>query len=272
MSEAQSLGLSYEYRLIDLLHESVSGRSLSQIFDEVSSAGYDALNITFPFKQAALSLISEVSPEVEVLGATNLAIRSGDKWFAHNTDAAGFAFALAHSIPDGPRHRVVQFGAGGAGAATAYALLDWGVQELVIADLDLARADALASRFRSEFPNAILVGSDLDQARKYLASTGGVVNATPIGMHGHPGTPFDVARLNPEAWVADVVYRPTQTQTLRLAQEAGHRLVPGWLMALGQAYESLRLITGLEPDFVRMRNHFLKLLGEDSQLSRIRGI
>jgi shikimate dehydrogenase len=41
-------------------------------------------------------------------------------------------------------------------------------------------------------------------------------------------------------------------------------VLDGGLMAVGQAVDSLRLITGREPDASRVREHFLSLLENDA--------
>jgi shikimate dehydrogenase len=83
-----------------------------------------------------------------------------------------------------------------------------------------------------------------------------------MGMAQHPGVSIDVDSLNHDAWVADIVYVPIETELLRRARAAGHRTLDGGRMAVGQAADSIRLITGLEPDPDRMRAHFLSLLDQ----------
>ena len=109
-------------------------------------------------------------------------------------------------------------------------------------------------------------------ASELLESVDGVVQATPVGMHLHPGLPFELERLAPSAWVADVVYRPIETELVVAARAGGHRVLDGGLMAVGQAADSLELITGIQPDFDRMRRYFLTLLQPNGLLSQIRGI
>jgi shikimate dehydrogenase len=87
-----------------------------------------------------------------------------------------------------------------------------------------------------------------------------VVNCTPVGMHQHPGLPFDAALLSPDQWVADVVYRPIETGLVRAARARGCRVLDGGHMAVGQAVDAFRLFTGAEPDAARMRAHFLELV------------
>ena len=111
----------------------------------------------------------------------------------HNTDWSGFAESFRRELGDAPRTRVVQLGAGGAGAAVAHALLTLGAGALAIFDVDRARAARLArdlcARFGAE--RAAVIGDTAPA----IAAADGVVNTTPIGMVGHPGMPVAAATL-----------------------------------------------------------------------------
>ena len=80
-------------------------------------------------------------------------------------------------------------------------------------------------------------------------------------MEGHPGLPLDEDALHPDLWVAEVVYRPLETDLLRRAREIGCRTLDGGGMAVFQAADSFELFTGLEPDRDRMLRHFAELVG-----------
>jgi shikimate dehydrogenase len=75
-------------------------------------------------------------------------------------------------------------------------------------------------------------------------------------MTGHPGTAIDPALLRPEMWIADVVYFPRDTELLRAARARGCRTLDGGGMAVLQAAEAFRLLTGAEPDANRMLGEF----------------
>ena len=79
--------------------------------------GFDGLNITHPCKQAVLPLLTSLSDEARFLGAVNTVVLKDGERHGHNTDWWGFAEAFGRRMPDAPRRRVVQMGAGGAGAA-----------------------------------------------------------------------------------------------------------------------------------------------------------
>jgi shikimate dehydrogenase len=99
-------------------------------------------------------------------------------------------------------------------------------------------------------------GRDLAAA---LATADGVVNTTPVGMAKIPGTPVPPDLLRPELWVAEIIYFPLETELLRQARARGCRTLDGGGMAVFQAVEAFRLITGITPDAERMRRHFASM-------------
>ena len=92
-----------------------------------------------------------------------------------------------------------------------------------------------------------------------LADAGGLVNATPVGMNGHPGTPVPADLLRPDLWVSDVVYFPLETELIGLARDRGCRVLPGGGMAVGQAIDAFEHFTGRAADADRMARHFAEL-------------
>jgi shikimate dehydrogenase len=260
VSEAARLGIDYEYRVLDLLETGEDPGATGDIVRRARDEGFAALNVTHPCKQLVIPALDELSPEAARLDAVNLVLFRGGRMIGHNTDWTGFRSALTDGLPGARRDTVLQVGTGGAGAATAYALLSLGVKHLVLADQNPKRAEVVAEKYRQWFPDQMVSVVDGDALTRSLAAADGVINATPMGMAQHPGVAFDIGGLRPDAWVADIVYVPIETELLRTARAAGHRVLDGGRMAVGQAVDSIRLITGLEPDADRMRARFLELL------------
>ncbi|MFU1850532.1 hypothetical protein ACM6QJ_14610, partial [Enterococcus faecium] len=80
---------------------------------------------------------------------------------------------LAHGLPGAVLDSVVQLGAGGAGAAVAYALLKAGVQTLTLFDLDPARSEERAAALRDLFPGRTVGSAPLDSADALRAALAG---------------------------------------------------------------------------------------------------
>ena len=65
-------------------------------------------------------------------------------------------------------------------------------------------------------------------------------------MAAHPGLPLPEELLRPELWVAEVVYRPLETELLKRARELGCRTLDGGGMAVMQAAGAFELFTGVD--------------------------
>jgi shikimate dehydrogenase len=267
MREARRLGLDYDYRLLDLEAGEHDASDLVDFLRRLADEGYSAVNVTHPFKQRVMASMDDLSPEARRIGAVNLVLFRDGRMHGHNTDWTGFRSALLQDLAGEPRETVLQFGAGGAGLATAYAVLSLGTASVVVHDVDVAHAKALADKYRPHFPEQTITATN-GSVDPWWESLDGVIHATPLGMAHHPGMAFDPSRLALNAWLAEVVYRPIETELLRKARATGRRVLDGGPMAVGQAVDSLRLITGREPVPARMRADFQELLCEDADTRR----
>ncbi|MEV4730101.1 shikimate dehydrogenase [Saccharopolyspora sp. NPDC049426] len=257
--EAAALGLDYSYRLLDLDHLPARWN-----FREAVGEGTTGFNVTHPAKQTVLDQLDELSPDARALGAVNTVSVDGDRLIGHNTDHSGFLSGLGHGLPGVLLDRVVVVGAGGAGSAVAYALVGAGAA-VAIADADPQRSVGLVARLRARFPGAAITGLPAERVPAALARADGVVNATPIGMTGHPGRPFDTGALEPRHWVAEVVYRPLMTALLQDARVTGCRCLDGGAMLVSQAARTLALLTATTPDLDRMRRHLSELVAGEEE-------
>lgn len=252
--EAAAQNLRLLYMLFDFAQRGWEEAELPRLLAALRTLGAAGCNVTYPYKQAVIGLLDELSPQAEAVGAVNTIVLKDGRAIGHNTDIIGFADALASGLGQRPYRRVVQVGAGGAGAATAQALMMHGVEHLHLFDVDGARADALAHRLRGQYPqHGISVGGDLVAA---LAAADGLVNATPMGMAKLPGLPVPAESLGPHLWVADIVYFPLETALIAEGRRRGCTVIDGSAMAVGQAAAAFSLFTGRPADTCRMHGSF----------------
>ncbi|WP_201859965.1 shikimate dehydrogenase [Microvirga soli] len=255
--EGAEQGLRYIYKLIDLETLSLDAGALPEILTAAQRLGFAGLNITHPCKQAVIPLLDELSPDAAALGAVNTVVLKDGRRIGHNTDWWGFFESFHRELPDVRIDRVVQFGAGGAGAAVAHALLSLGAGEITLVDTDQVRAQDLAAGLRERFGEhrATAGAATLD----LMAAADGIVNTTPLGMAKYPGMAVQADLLRPDMWVADIVYFPMETELLRQARVRGCRTMSGGGMAVFQAVGAFRLFTGFEADAERMLRHFSEM-------------
>jgi shikimate dehydrogenase len=256
--EADEQGLRYVYRLIDLDRLGLGVEALPELLTAAKRMGFAGLNVTYPCKQAVIPLLDELSDDARSLNAVNTVVIRDGRTIGHNTDWSGFAEGFRRGLPDAKLDRVVQLGAGGAGAAVAHAILTLGATRLTVFDVDAARSGELAANLCARFGEGRAVGvTDLAAA---MAEADGLVHCTPTGMAKLPGLPLDARLLDRRHWVAEIVYFPLETELLRAARARGCRTLDGGGMAVFQAAGAFRLFTGVEPDAERMRRHFLSMV------------
>ncbi|WRZ89481.1 shikimate dehydrogenase [Streptomyces sp. NBC_01007] len=259
--EADRQGLRCLYRLIDIDTLGVPPEAVGDLVRAARDVGFDGLNITHPCKQLVIAHLDELAPQAAALGAVNTVVFEDGRAIGHNTDVTGFAASFARGLPDVSLERVVQLGAGGAGAAVAHAVLTLGAGHVTVVDAMPDRAASLAAALNRHFGEGRAAAATPDTLASLLARVDGVVHATPTGMAAHPGLPFPAELLRPGLWVAEVVYRPLETELLRTARAVGCATLDGGGMAVFQAAEAFRLFTGREPDAARMLADIAELAG-----------
>lgn len=253
--EADEQGLRLLYATFDFTDRNWADDDLPRLLDAAQRVGFAGLNVTFPFKQAVLAHLDSLSDGARAIGAVNtVAFREGRR-IGFNTDVTGFAEGFRAGLPGVSVSRVLQVGCGGAGAATAHALLSMiGVDHLVLSDTDTARATALHRQLAATYGETrVSLASDAAAAAR---GSQGIVNATPMGMAKFPGLPLCVDAIAPQHWVADIVYFPLETELLAQARRKGCRTLEGRGMAVHQAAEAFEIFTGRRADVARMQASF----------------
>lgn len=253
MDEGAALGLDYRYDLID--PDKLNPQPpLEQILNQAEKAGYRGLNVTHPFKQAVCQYLDELSQEAQAVNAVNTVVFRDGKRFGYNTDYWGFSEAFRQTMSNVVRERILLLGAGGAGGAVANALIDNGIEHLVIFDPSPDKASELAERITSRMgQRRVSICTDIADE---MAIADGVVNASPVGMASHPGCPVPERLLTADHWVADIIYFPLETELLALGRAKGCRTMNGSGMAIFQAVRAFELFSGRKPDPKRMRGTF----------------
>jgi shikimate dehydrogenase len=182
----------------------------------------DGLLITMPHKFAVAELCATTSERVKLLGAVSVIRRNADRTW-HGDMLDGLAFVKAQvdrgARPEGAR--VLLVGAGGAGSAIALALLEAGVRELIVHDVDDQRARHLIGALESSAGGRTRLGPP-DPAGCDM-----VCNATSAGMHEGDELPVAARLLDPTMFVGDVIAGHGVTPFVRAAREAGCRTANG---------------------------------------------
>lgn len=197
----------------------------------------DGLLVTMPHKFAVFDYCATWSDQAKLLRSVSVMRRNPDgSWHGDQLDGPSFVGAqIAHGArPEGAR--VLLLGAGGAGSSIAMALLDAGVGELVIHDIDAARG----ARLVADLGSPKVVAGPADPAGCDM-----VCNATPLGMADGDPLPLAADLLAPSMFVGDVIAGHGVTPFLAAAQAAGCRTANGDQMV--EAVQEIMLDFYLQP-------------------------
>ena len=258
-AEAAHHGILCSDQRIDLDELKLGPADLPALLTAAERLGFAGLNITHPCKQAVIPHLDELSDEARDLGAVNTVVLRDGRRIGHNTDHYGFAQGLREKLGDRAPGHVVQLGAGGAGAAVADAILRQGALSLTVFEQAPGRAESLVESLRPRFPGvSITAGGDLAQA---MRQADGLINATPVGMRKHPGTPLPPELLESRHWFSEIIYFPLETELLRIARDKNCHTIDGLGMVVHQAARAFELYTnGLAADAQRMAQHVARVL------------
>ncbi len=228
----------------DYRTEERSPEEFSAFVRNLAAHGYVGANVTIPHKDAALAL-SEPDDRARAVGAANTLWLDNGRLRSTNTDVEGFIEALDAAAPawDERTESAVVLGAGGAGRAIVYGLIERGISTIHVVNRTLEKAQHFRDRFGATVHPAhwsvlprLLEGSQL------------LVNATSLGMQGQPELTIDLSTLAPDAVVSDIVYVPLKTPLLIAAEQRGLVTSNGLDMLLHQAVRGFELWFGVRPE------------------------
>jgi shikimate dehydrogenase len=242
-------GIEVTYDLIE--QQSARPAALDPALAECRSEGYRGVNVTHPFKERAAELAYVPSEQVRPLAAVNT-IRFDEQAQPQgfNTDHSGFKRAFKARFLDMPPGIVAMVGAGGVGRAIAFGLIELGAKEIRLFDTDVSRSDSLATALRPHSSARIVTCKTLKQA---TANADGLVNATPVGMHHHPGTPIPRELIDGQSWAFEAVYTPAETRFVLDATRAGLQVLGGYELFFYQGVDAFEIFSGVRVDEVRLR-------------------
>lgn len=215
----EKLGIEGDYRATRV--------TLAELPDYFEARRHDpdwrGCNVTMPLKEEAFALL-DTNRFTQRIGAVNTVVRFDEVLTGTNTDWQGINLALdTHRLDP---ERVAIIGAGGAARAALADMKMQGVAHVILINRSLEKAGALLDLFGLSGEVAPFgAAPEVDL----------LINASPLGMTGHPSLDIDLSRLKAGATVFDMVYHPLETPLLAEARRRGLKTVDGLSMLIHQA-------------------------------------
>jgi shikimate dehydrogenase len=244
-----SIGRNVTY---DLLIPTEQGMDFAAMVVRCQNAGFDGVNVTYPYKEEVLKSVKASNPVVAAIGASNTVRFSPQGATAWNTDYSGFIAAYRACFGTMKPGHVLMLGAGGAGRAIAFALAELGADELTLFDLDKYKANLLG--FDVHGHSGILAGRVEADGLMELSDYDGIVNCTPLGMAGREGSALPTGATGKPRWAFDAVYTPEHTLFRTQTESMGAEFLSGYELYFNQGIQGFKIFSGREvrgKDWVR---------------------
>ncbi len=241
-------GAGYRNHGLNAVYVPLKAKTVEEIVDFANESGAKGISVTVPHKESVTPLLSEVSKEVEIIGACNTIYNDGTKWKGYNTDASGFKRALIEFMgTDNLKgKKVALIGAGGSAKAVAYALHELEC-DVCIFNRTIIKARNIADKYGFKYAGLGLAVHELIEEYSEI-----IIQTTPIGMGfvkddpTESGDPLEFYNFQGHEKVYDIIYYPEKTPILERAEKAGCKICNGYNMLHYQAYEQFEIFTGVQ--------------------------
>ncbi|HRF22976.1 MAG TPA: shikimate dehydrogenase [Chitinophagaceae bacterium] len=211
----------------DCRYELYPIRSVDEVKQLIRSFPHlKGLNVTIPYKQQIIKLLTDASEIPEGIRACNCIKIEGKILIGYNTDCIGFEKSFTPLLQ--PHHKkALVLGTGGAAAAVVYVLKKLGIN--------------FTSVSRSPLQSSVIKYSDLNE--KKLKEYNIIINTTPLGMYPQTDScpPLPYQAITEKFLLYDLVYNPAQTLFLSKGAAKGAAIKNGEEMLILQAEESWKI-------------------------------
>ena len=221
--------------------------TLGPALESLPKLGFKGVNLTMPLKQEAIATVDELDSVGKLMGAVScVVVRKDNSLFGVNNDWVGFRDNLNTTFPEwkSTTRSALVLGAGGGGLAIIYALIQEGVEEIVITNRSPERAEKVVDIFKDQNVSV----RPWAERHSLVAESDLIVNTTNQGMAGQAPLDLSIELAQPEAIVADIIYVPIETPLIKDAKSRGLRSVGGLGMLLHQSRPAWKLWFGIDPE------------------------
>jgi shikimate dehydrogenase len=232
----------------------VEPRNLRSALHGARDMGIAGINLTVPHKVLALDCVDEIDAEARKLGAVNTVFIEKHRLHGFNTDGYGFVQAIKEDFNLSVRgKRVLVLGAGGAGRTIAVECALEGAARIIMANRTLARIAPIAHEIRAKKTEFLPLPLVAEEIKRVIRDVDLLVNATSVGLKPGDSLGLGADVFSPRLRVYDTIYRPAETELLRVAESAGAKVANGLSMLLHQGARAFEIWTKRKAPLAVMR-------------------
>jgi len=183
------------------------------------------LNVTIPYKEQVIQLLSDVDATAKKIGAVNVIKIKDGVLRGFNTDSDAFLESVEKWFPNEVGSKALVLGTGGSSKAVQEALKKLNIPFQVVS--------------RTKSPGTITY-QDLEKNGDVISKSNLIINTTPLGMspNNNAMPPLDFELITPQHYVYDLIYNPARTMFLQKAEMRNATIKNGLEMLHIQAEKS----------------------------------
>lgn len=234
------LGLDYVY-----LPLPVSPQDIESALKGFQSIALKGFSVTIPYKQTIIPYLNEISSEAQLIGAVNTIKWTPQGWYGTNTDVYGFLAPLNRLKGDWQQISPVILGNGGAARAVVVGCWQLGCPEIHVVGRNAKKLGDFWQSWQNTPLKDLVKIHYWDNLSGVLSQTRLLINTTPVGMSPNLETsplPWEsIEKLRTDAIAYDLIYNPSPTLFLKMAQHQGAIIIDGLEMLIQQGAKALEL-------------------------------
>ena len=211
---------------------------LADLIFEVKKKNIHGINVTVPFKKAVIPYLDRLSLESNSTQSVNTIYLDNNKLIGHNTDIEGFERSIHNLKLDIINKKVLVLGAGGVVPSIIFALNKMNVSEIIISNRTKSKAESIKDLFK----NIKIV--EWGEVPEFDI----IINATSLGLKNDDKINLDISKIGKNKFFYDVIYKPNETNFLKVGKKLGNRTENGKLMFIYQALASFKMWHGIQPE------------------------
>jgi shikimate dehydrogenase len=222
---------------------------LGDLILEMKKKTLHGINVTVPFKKTIITHLDHLSFESEKTQSVNTIYLNNNKIIGHNTDIEGFERSIKKSKLDIANKKVFILGAGGVVPSIIFALNKMKVPKIIISNRTKSKAESLKDLFNN------LTVVEWGEVPEFDI----IINATSIGLTEGDEIDLDISNVGKNKFFYDVIYKPGETNFLKIGKKLGNRTENGKMMFIYQALAAFNVWHGIQP---KISKEIIELLNQ----------
>ena len=240
---AQMLGINLTY-VPFLVEEEGLAKAVAGAY-ELNILG---MNVTVPHKSAVIESLKEIDDLAKRIGAVNTLVRCEGGYKGYNTDMSGLFRAMQTEDIHIKDETVLLLGAGGAARAVAFLCAQGGAKKIYICNRTMEKAQAVAEEIKAQTAEVNISAIKYEDIESLPGDKFLAIQCKSVGLYPNvedvvlaDGPVYDRIHTG-----VDLIYRPYETQFMKLVKAHGGKTMNGLKMLLYQGIIAFELWNGCD--------------------------